>query len=394
MNRTVKLGIAALAATIGLLAPAPVSPRPKDRPVRTSPHWENEAVAGGGYLAWQQISRGRPDRADVFLRKPSGRVVKVNRAGTHGGLGGIDDGTLVYQEWRGETRPFARGSFSRIVLYDLKTGRRTVPPRVNGADWEYMPSMWGPWIFYGIFDEFGSRSVVGVDRDTGETVHPDRLVPYLQPGQVNEGLFAWVSWEPGGGRSRVYVYEIETRGVHQLRSSRWQWAPSVGPQGAVYVLETDRQCGSSPVVKRYARTLSGGFSAGKEVLRLPEGVDSSWSSSYADPEGRAVVVHQRLRCGTRWGSDIYRFSDVVGLTVAKDGSGDGTVIGDGIDCGEDCSESLNGGAFVTLRAEPDLTSHFAGWSRDCAAAEEEGSCVFRVDEAQTVTATFDFGPRP
>lgn len=394
MGRIDKLGAAFLAAILCLAVPTAVSSRSKDEPVRRSPHWEAQAVAGGGYLAWQQYSRGRPNRPDVFLRKPSGQVVKLNRPGTLGSLGGIDGRTLVYQEYRGEAAVFGGDGFSRIVLYDLKTGKRTLPPRVNSGEWEYLPTISGPWIFFARLDRYGSRQIVGVNRATGETVLPDNFVTYLQPGQVYRGLFAWVHWNPGVGPSEVRVYDAENDTDYYLSSRRWQWAPSIGPQGAVYVLETGRECGSSPVIKRYPRTLSGDVAAtGKEILRLPEGFDSSSSFGYADAQGRATVVHERLKCGTKWGSDIYRFSDTVSLDVSKDGSGQGTVTGDGIDCGEDCAEVFNGGSWVTLRAEPDLSSHFVGWSHECAASDpEESSCTFRIDDAMSVTATFDLGP--
>ncbi|MDQ3969119.1 MAG: hypothetical protein M3275_12075, partial [Thermoproteota archaeon] len=155
-------------------------------------------------------------------------------------------------------------------------------------------------------------------------------------------------------------------------------------------------CGSSPVIKRFPRTESGGVAGrGKEVMRLPQGIDFAWSSAYADPRGRAVVMHTRSRCGNAWASDVYRFSDTAALDVTADGSGGGTVRGPGIDCGEDCADVVSGGEWVTLTAEPELTSHFAGWSVPCARSDpEENSCVFRVDEAQTVTATFDLGPLP
>jgi hypothetical protein len=393
MSRTHKLSAAALATILCFFTPAAVTSQPKDEAVRTSPGWEGQAVAEGGYLAWQHMSRRRAGHSDVYLRKPSGTVVKVNRAGTEGGLGAIDGDTLVYQEYRGDNMAYGPTKFSRIVLYDLKTGKRTVPPRVNGYDSEFLPTIWGPWIFYGRAGG-GGRHLVGFNRSTGQTVMPDTYVGYVQPGDPAEGLFPWVHWNPGQGRSEVRVYDVENEREYYLASRRWQWAPSVGPQGAVYVLETGRTCGTSPVVKRFARTLSGELVRnGKEIMRLPRGVDYGWSGAYADASGHATVVHQRYRCGTDWGSDIYRFSDTVSLDVSKEGSGEGAVTGDGIDCGEDCAEVYSGGSWVTLSAEPELGSHFVGWSHECEASDpEEDSCTFRIDDTMSVTATFDLGP--
>jgi hypothetical protein len=75
------------------------------------------------------------------------------------------------------------------------------------------------------------------------------------------------------------------------------------------------------------------------------------------------------------------------LTVAKDGTGTGTVTSSpaGIDCGGDCSESYDANTVVTLTATPGALSTFAGWSGACTGT---GSCVVTMDAAKSVTATF------
>jgi hypothetical protein len=74
------------------------------------------------------------------------------------------------------------------------------------------------------------------------------------------------------------------------------------------------------------------------------------------------------------------------LTVAKAGSGSGTVSGPGIDCGADCSESVANGTTVTLTASPAVGSVFTGWSGACGGT---GSCTVVISATTTVTATFD-----
>jgi hypothetical protein len=77
------------------------------------------------------------------------------------------------------------------------------------------------------------------------------------------------------------------------------------------------------------------------------------------------------------------------LSVAKDGTGVGTVTSSpsGIDCGSDCSESYNYNTQVTLTATAaDVRSTFAGWSGACTGT---GSCVVTMDQAKSVTATFN-----
>jgi hypothetical protein len=74
------------------------------------------------------------------------------------------------------------------------------------------------------------------------------------------------------------------------------------------------------------------------------------------------------------------------LTVTK--TGPGTVISDdlGISCGADCSESYDQGTEVTLTAQPDTDSAFAGWSGACSGTNPE--CVIAMNQDLAVTATF------
>jgi hypothetical protein len=74
------------------------------------------------------------------------------------------------------------------------------------------------------------------------------------------------------------------------------------------------------------------------------------------------------------------------LTVAKTGSGFGTVSGTGIDCGTDCEESYDHGASVTLTAVASPGSRFVGWvGGGCSGT---GTCQVEMSAAHTVTATF------
>jgi Ca2+-binding RTX toxin-like protein len=79
------------------------------------------------------------------------------------------------------------------------------------------------------------------------------------------------------------------------------------------------------------------------------------------------------------------------LTVNKGGTGGGTVTSNpaGINCGIDCSETYTSG-MVTLTATPDGISEFAGWSGACTNAS--GTCTVTMDQARSVTATFNALP--
>jgi hypothetical protein len=76
------------------------------------------------------------------------------------------------------------------------------------------------------------------------------------------------------------------------------------------------------------------------------------------------------------------------LTVHKEGNGGGLVASDpaGITCGDDCSEGYDDGAQVTLSAQPDVDSTFAGWAGACIG--DAPDCIVDMSEAKSVTATF------
>lgn len=71
------------------------------------------------------------------------------------------------------------------------------------------------------------------------------------------------------------------------------------------------------------------------------------------------------------------------LTVSK--SGDGTVSGDGINCGSTCSASYKSGTSVRLTAKPATGQTFSGWGEACSGT---GSCTVRMSLNRSVSASF------
>ena len=77
------------------------------------------------------------------------------------------------------------------------------------------------------------------------------------------------------------------------------------------------------------------------------------------------------------------------LAVAKSGSGSGVVasVPAGIDCGSDCDATFADGTHVTMSAEPEGGSTFAGWS-GCDTSQN-ARCEVEMTAARSVTATFE-----
>jgi len=86
-----------------------------------------------------------------------------------------------------------------------------------------------------------------------------------------------------------------------------------------------------------------------------------------------------------------RFLNAYRLAVSKEGNGSGRVNSDdgGIDCGATCSANYASGTVVTLNAQAESGSNFAGWRGDCAAANPNASCQLAIDAAKVATATFN-----
>jgi len=151
------------------------------------------------------------------------------------------------------------------------------------------------------------------------------------------------------------------------------------------------------------------------VTSSPAGIDCGATCTHAFDRGTQVTVTAVPGAGssfTGWTGDCsgtgtctltMTTGHAVGaifdadktLTVAKTGTGGGLVTSTpaGIDCGSTCAHAFAHGASVTLTAQGDSTSTFAGWSGACSGA---GACTVTMDAARSATAEFvrNSGPPP
>ncbi|MBL8915871.1 MAG: hypothetical protein JNM17_34550 [Archangium sp.] len=75
------------------------------------------------------------------------------------------------------------------------------------------------------------------------------------------------------------------------------------------------------------------------------------------------------------------------LTVIRNGTGTGNVIGSGINCGAMCLVSVPAGGSVSLSAMANAGSGFAGWSGG--GCTGTGGCTFMMNGPTTISATFN-----
>jgi formylglycine-generating enzyme required for sulfatase activity len=76
------------------------------------------------------------------------------------------------------------------------------------------------------------------------------------------------------------------------------------------------------------------------------------------------------------------------LNVTKTGTGQGTITSNpaGINCSDSCSAEFSNGQVIILIPEPSSNATFAGWGGACSGLH---SCVVTMNQAQSVTATFN-----
>ncbi|MEE9296437.1 MAG: CFI-box-CTERM domain-containing protein, partial [Phycisphaerae bacterium] len=105
------------------------------------------------------------------------------------------------------------------------------------------------------------------------------------------------------------------------------------------------------------------------------------------PIGIAVSPDGKRAYGTSSANSVYELGGPQTLTVAKSGTGIGTVRSSpaGIDCGTQCQARFDYGAVVTLTATSDSGSYFSSWSGDADCSD--GSVTLSAN--RTCTAVFN-----
>ncbi|MCL4690400.1 MAG: DUF4214 domain-containing protein [Burkholderiales bacterium] len=197
----------------------------------------------------------------------------------------------------------------------------------------------------GLSDRVGNRSALDWLGNL-MPAPPQTLTAYFYGGQT------WLEWSPPGGMAPDDLLYYEVR--QNYWNTLGQWV--AGPWQSV---------GSVP----------------RTTLDLPAGF------------APANTFYVEVRAWNRLGMaghvartvDLTAVQTTQRLDVTRSGNGSGTVAGDSISCGDDCTAFYVPGSLVTLTASPGAWSTFTGWSGACSGT---GSCQVTMDAARSVTATF------
>lgn len=302
MNSRMRIAAAMLSLAVVAAVTATAWASVPDTPVRAGRSHEVLPSADGdaGYLAWTQNSAAKPKHYDAFVSTSGAPKVMVNAAGTSGYNGGIDGTTLVYQQVR-------RGQ-SDLRLFDLVTHQRSIPTGVNTPQWEWRPSISGPWLLFGR-ENLRSRPVktrvLLYNTITSQTITLVDTPGHSEPGQVN-GDYA-VYTHCGKVTCNVFRYQISTgQRVKMPNASarRVQYAPSVSADGTVYYASSLFACGKDVRIRRFVV----GNAVASLMTILPAGRDIH--TTYADDmaDGTTRVLHDRASC-KGGADDIYQVVD-------------------------------------------------------------------------------------
>lgn len=286
-------------------------------------------------------------------------------------------------------------------------------------------------------DGFASLSATGDDTQGAQDEDGVTLPAELEPCQsatvdvtasIAGFLDAWVdfdasgSWELPG--EQVFAAEPLTAGPNQLAFDvpctatpsalvfgRFRFGSSggLGPGGLALDGEVEDVAVQVSQVLHNLSVQKSGAGSGT-VVASPNGINCGSTCSQSYPAGTPLVLSATPEVGsvfTGWsgascastapcpitmnapqtvtaGFELASF----GLTVAKDGDGEGTVSSDpaGIDCGSDCTESFLFGTPVTISAVAAPDSEFVGWSDG--GCTGTSPCVVTIEGETSVTATF------
>jgi IPT/TIG domain-containing protein len=257
---------------------------------------ETEPAASSGYLAWAQNSAAHPNRLDAYARAwGDPKKFKVNAVHTAGELGGIDETTLVYQQYS------PRGGASDIKRFDLDTHvRSNAPAGVNTKYWEDWPSISGHWLLFGRTLasglESGKKRVILFNTTTGRSrtlAATSTSKPFLIPDQVSGDFAVWERFT--GSACDVFRYRISSKRTIRIPNpdNKCQYASSVTSDGTVYYMRSRSafDCGVSVSLRTYP-------SVNPTLVSLPKGKDVFDTYAVANENGSTTIFYDQGSCST------------------------------------------------------------------------------------------------
>ncbi len=179
-------------------------------------------------------------------------------------------------------------------------------------------------------------------------------------------------------------------GAKVFLGTNWVLAPGRAIRIAIYrdgsigryvILAATLNRGPALVFRR-----SGCLSGAARTIRCPAGTTEPKSGTPVTPvSAPPTSTTTSSTTSTTTSPSVSTFE----LSIARLGSGSGTVTGPDVSCGNTCTAQYDSGTTVTLSATPAAGSTFTGWGGPCSGT---GTCTVVMSEAQSVAATFSLLP--
>ncbi|MFN2548166.1 MAG: OmpA family protein, partial [Myxococcales bacterium] len=181
---------------------------------------------------------------------------------------------------------------------------------------------------------------------------------------------------------------VETNSTGGLTLVTWTCAASAGSAcGAASgsgVINSSVQLAAGGTATYVVRAVAAAPSSGSYINNTVSVTTSGLNNGYGDPDGFNNTV-----------GDTDQFGVLIGVTVNKDATGDGTGLVSsapaGLSCGTLCttqSAQFASGAPITLTAVPDSGEMFAGWTAGPCSGSTNPQCSFTPTLATSATAKF------
>ena len=233
----------------------------------------------------------------------------------------------------------------------------------------------------------GSGTVTGGGIDCGATcsvtVFSGTSVTLTATATAGSTFTSWSGCDSASGSScTVGVASNKTVTASFSAIPRYTLTVAKSGSGSGTVTGGGIDCGATCSV-----TVLSGTSVTLTATAAAGSTFTSWSGCDSTSGSSCTVGVASNKTVTASFSAIPRYT----LTVAKSGSGSGTVTGGGIDCGVTCSVTVFSGTSVTLTATAAAGSTFTSWS-GCDSTSGS-SCTVGVASNKTVTASFSAIPR-
>ena len=336
-----------------------------------TPQWEYWPSMSGQWLLFARLAPNGLRRLFLFdLQTNAARVLdRIRGANAFIAPGQVNGDYAVWHKCRS-------GTTCNVFLYDISQQEKTVVPNPEDRNQHAASVMPDGTVFF-------ARSQGGCGTGV-QLVRRPLDGPTTVLWRLPNGDDIATTRASGDDQGATILYDHYACG-RAVDSDAWEIDEDFAPQLTVNIEgDGDGTVTSAPTGIDCEPDCTESYDEGTGVVLIAEAEAGStfagWTGACSGSMSTCTLVMNGPRSATA------TFSDRPLLTVAKTGTGQGTVTSSpgGITCGTDCEQEYDPGTNVTLSASEADGSTFDGWSGDCTGM----TCFLTMGTSHSVTATF------